>query len=518
MKLLEQLFFRISRFEGRIMVAILVCATLPLLISLVFIPSIIESKLAMSMHAEVESQLETSALFYREFFDAKKRQYGAQAEAMARDPELLEGARAEADRAVRRRLKTLLRATPELRSLQVSSSSVARPWVQVDREEDGAPHRLRAVVRPIQAIQGDDGDPGLVLRATFGLPSRYLQDRQRAAEIALTYQAARRLESSRARAFYLAYFGILALAVAVALTVGLVLSRSVTRRVTRLAKATEQVAQGDMSVRVPMRGDDEIARLAQGFNRMVSELEASRDRIVYLEKVSGWQDLARRLAHEIKNPLTPIRLAVRELERRSARSDADLARLIPAVAEVVDEEVEALSRLVEEFSQFARLPAVRPARVPLRRFLEAFHRAHARFRPELSLDVELPRTAAEAPIDRVLMRRVLVNLVDNAVEASDGTARIRIQASVHPSTGHSEIRVEDDGPGIPPEVRTRIFEPYFTTKNTGTGLGLAIVKKIVLQHGGRIEAERSTWGGAAVVIRLPPPSLDLEPEDEEEEH
>lgn len=506
-KLLEQIFFRVSRFEGRIMLAIVVCATVPLLISLVFIPSIIETKLAMSMHAAVEEQLEASALFYREFFDAKKREYDARADALTADLGRFCGAEPEH---LRHELEARLQEQPELRMLRIvreeeTVASARGPEALFDPTA----YKPRALKRVLCA--------GAELNATFVLPAHHLEDRRRAEDIALNYQAARRMESNRARAFYMAYFGILAVAVTIALVVGLYLSRSVTRRVLRIARATEEVARGDMSIRVDVDGDDEIARLTDGFNRMVGEVEAARDRIVYLEKVSGWQDLARRLAHEIKNPLTPIRLAVHELRRRSNASDARLAEIIPEVAEVVDEEVEALTHLVEEFSRFARLPAVRPARVELRGFLERFQRGYARFRPELDLEVELPAPGLEAPLDRLLMRRVLANLVDNAAECGPERVRVGLRGAPHGRDGGCVLVVEDDGPGVAEELRRRIFEPYFTTKSSGTGLGLAIVKKIVLQHGGTIDLGISRRGGAAFTITLPPPPPDLELDDEGED-
>lgn len=482
------------------MLAIVTCATVPFLISLVFIPSVIESKLSMSMHAQVEERLEAAALFYREFFEAKKSEYAARAQSLAMDPPLREALSSSDFDAARARLATLIADNEQIRHI-VARDPSGGPLVEVEGPEDrlGADLKPRTLTAPLGLTEAP------LLEVTFVLPARYFADRREAAEIAVVYRTARKLESERARAFYLAYFGILVAAVTVSLAVGLWLSRSVTRRVTRLAAATERVAKGDWNFQVAVSGSDEIARLARGFNRMISEVSAARDRIVYLEKVSGWQDLARRLAHEIKNPLTPIRLAIQELRRRARPEDPKLSKLVSEVSEVVDEEVEALSRLVDEFSQFARLPAVTPARVDLPRFLEGFVRAYLKYREDASIELSPPPAGTDAPLDRVLMRRVLVNLVDNAIDAADRKVPTTIRLSGAPlEDGGTEIRVEDDGPGISGGLAERIFEPYFTTKDTGTGLGLAIVKKIVLQHGGNIALVSSELGGAAFLIRLPP--------------
>ena len=491
---------RISRFEGRIMMSIVLCATIPFLISLIFIPSIIESRLAMSMHAQVDEQLEASALFYREFFDAKKSEYAARALAIARDPALIRAVHHGSTPKIVNYLDKILSKQEELRTLRVVKPD-STLWV----ERNGPKSRQSSLYRP-RVLKLPIGLPQVAeLEATFILSGQYLEDQDRAADIALVYQTTRRLESDRARSFYLAYFGILVAAVGLSLWVGLSLSRGVTKRVSRLAAATERVAGGDLSFQVPVGGRDEIARLTRGFNRMISEVAEARDRIVYLEKVSGWQDLARRLAHEIKNPLTPIRLAVQELRTRARNEDPSFEKLMHDVTEVVDEEVEALTRLVDEFSQFARLPAVIPTRVDLQRFLQSFLRAYLKYREDAEIELVLPEHSFDAPIDEVLLRRVLVNLVDNAIDATQTRpVQIRLRANFEKESGRSYICVEDAGAGVPPDLVNRIFEPYFTTKDTGTGLGLAIVKKIVLQHGGTISLERSELGGASFIISLPP--------------
>ena len=137
-------------------------------------------------------------------------------------------------------------------------------------------------------------------------------------------------------------------------------------------------------------------------------------------------------------------------------------------------------------------------------FVEEFLDAYNRFEQEAEVDVELPTETIFVGIDRVLMRRVFANLASNAIEAAgQGAAKIRLQGQITPGARAIEIRIEDNGPGVPEEYATRIFEPYFTTKSTGTGLGLAIVKKIVLQHGGSIALEPASGGGAAFVMSLP---------------
>ena len=259
---------------------------------------------------------------------------------------------------------------------------------------------------------------------------------------------------------------------------------------------------GDTYFDVPLRGRDEITELTHSFNQMIREVKEARDRIVYLEKVSGWQEFARRLAHEIKNPLTPIQLAIQELRRRVPDGVPELKKFVEDAASMVEEEIAALTRLVDEFSQFARLPEVQPEQVELRGFLEEFLVAYNRFEPDAEVVVEQPSEPVSALLDRVLMRRVLANLVTNAIQAA-GAGKAKVWIRVKARDGGVEIRVADNGPGVAEENVARIFDPYFTTKSDGTGLGLAIVKKIVLQHGGTIGAYRAVEGGAEMVLLLP---------------
>jgi nitrogen fixation/metabolism regulation signal transduction histidine kinase len=284
-----------------------------------------------------------------------------------------------------------------------------------------------------------------------------------------------------------------------------VLARRTTRRLSDLVRAVRELARGNLAVQVdPGRARDEVAALARAFNAMVREVKESRDRIVYLEKISGWQEVARRLAHEIKNPLTPIQLAFQELEsrhRERAGADPAMDRLVADTGEIVREEVATLERLVDQFSAFAKLPDVRPEPADLGEVADEVVRTS----PQLTAaaDVEVARGGAcPVKLDRALFRRVLANLVQNAVEAAR-PARAAVRVEVGRAGALAELSVSDRGPGVPPELRERIFDPYFTTKRSGTGLGLAIARKIALQHGGDLVAGEAPGGGARFTLTLP---------------
>ncbi|NMC69645.1 MAG: HAMP domain-containing protein [Myxococcales bacterium] len=351
------------------------------------------------------------------------------------------------------------------------------------------------------------------LEAVFVTPWALFEGLQSLGDVLDRYKMLRMAGQEIGRRFGWVYMIILGIAVALTLGVSVLFARRVTRRVAAIARATRQVATGDLDVRIAPAGRDEIAELARSFNEMVTDLRESRDRIAYLSRVSAWQGIARRLAHEIKNPLTPIQLAIQEVAEKYDGGDERYAKLVQTAREVIEEEVATLRRLTTEFSAFARLPQVQPAPSDLGEFLEDCRSAFGAAAADRGVDVDWrpPPRPVRVPLDRQMMRRVIDNLVRNAVEAltADQAApagrpapRVVVEADVLRGGQRAGIVVRDNGPGIPAEARDHIFEPYFTTKPTGTGLGLAIVKKIVLEHGGEITVDSSTEG-ATFRIELP---------------
>nr|PZN28388.1 MAG: hypothetical protein DIU78_02810 [Pseudomonadota bacterium] len=256
---------------------------------------------------------------------------------------------------------------------------------------------------------------------------------------------------------------------------------------------------------------------------MLSEVAESRSRIEYLQRIGAWQEMARRLAHEIKKPLTPIQLAVQEVHRRYEGQDEKYRKLLDSTLEIIEDEVGTLRRLVGEFSEFARLPRAELEREDLSRFLREQQRrlstqpsehdggelpAEAALPrpPGVELVFDVPEEPADVLMDRQMLRRVLMNLLENALQAvggADGAGRGTVRVRLSRDGDFYALDVEDSGPGIPEALRETVFDPYFTTKHDGTGLGLAIVKKTVIEHGGSISAGGSELGGARIRVRLP---------------
>ena len=220
------------------------------------------------------------------------------------------------------------------------------------------------------------------------------------------------------------------------------------------------------------------------------------------QRVAAWREVARRIAHEIKNPLTPIQLWAQRLRKKFAEGGQDLGQVVPEATESIEREVAALKQLVDEFSLFARLPEIKPQTVELRPVIDSVLALY-RGLNHVEWDIEVQRDLGPVRVDPDQLRRVLINLIDNAVAAMNRRGRIRIEARWLDDGRTLRIELADSGPGIGPADRGKMFSPYFSTKRRGTGLGLAIVHKVVSDHEGTIRVEDNRPSGARFVIDLP---------------
>ncbi len=280
-------------------------------------------------------------------------------------------------------------------------------------------------------------------------------------------------------------------------------SRAITAPIKSLVHATRRIAGGDLKVAVPEAGGPELGELAAAFNLMAQELEAGRDRLAHAERDQAWAEMARQVAHEVKNPLQPMRTTAELLQRARAADDPRADEVAARLARTVIEQTAELDRIAGDFRSFAGIADAQKTRVDVDAWLEALREQTARLfagRP-LTLTFSPGAAGAELALDQRSMARVFVNLVQNAIEAAQGPVSVAISSS----RGSGEVRIDvvDDGPGVPAEVRERLFEPYFTTKTGGTGLGLAICRRLVEAHGGSIQHVGSPSGGTRFVLRFP---------------
>ena len=280
---------------------------------------------------------------------------------------------------------------------------------------------------------------------------------------------------------------LFALGLVVAGTV--IVARRTTRPILLLKEQTERIAKGDLEARVDVRSRDELGDLAQSFNHMTVELSESRRRLVKAEKDSAWREMARQVAHEIKNPLTPISLSVDLLKRARDEKSSQFDAIFDRTVDLVQRQVEGMRRIASDFSAFAGAHRPDPQVVDAGAVLEEVLELNSAWASELGITFERSIEDVRVFVDRGELRRILINLVSNALEAM--TRGGKLSASVarvpDPEGGKVEIVVRDTGVGISTEVRQRLFEPYFTTRTGGTGLGLAIARRLVELMAGTIE-------------------------------
>jgi len=278
----------------------------------------------------------------------------------------------------------------------------------------------------------------------------------------------------------------------------LLLFMIITRPLTRLLSATEQLKGGDFDFQVKESAYSPLNDLIIAFNNMVFELNQSKERLIEAEKQTIWQEMARAMAHEIKNPLTPIRLAAQRLEMKYYEKAENLPEILEKSLKIVNEEVDNLQSLVTAFSGFAKMPEAQFENYNLNKQLQDISDQYS---DDAQIQLTLDENLKEIFADTMQMKQVLVNLIQNAIQACEGEPHIEVTTSVKNMS--CTISIKDHGKGISENDLTKIFEPYFTTKKKGTGLGLAITRRIIRQHGGDIKATSVLGEGSTFIISFP---------------
>lgn len=493
----------IGRTELRVVLALLVVGLLPLLTALWLGNQVVERVSSTAFPPEVGARLEQSLGLYAELVQSMKRRMRAEGALMASDGALRGAVEDDDEEATEAALARLVATRGDVLEASVISpdddvvAEVRRPAPIAESRE-----RPFTVMQPLSA---DEAAP--VLSVVFAADRTRVDEMGAAQEFVQAYEAMASEHRGKFvdRTYLIVLAILLVTTVVLAVFTGLRVVRPAIRRINQLAAATGPVALGDLDVRVPAEGRDEIAELARAFNSMLEQLGQSRARIEFLKRVGEWQNMARRLAHEIKNPLTPIQLAVEECAGRYGGEDPKYKKLLDTTLDIVREEVQSLRRLVTEFANFARLPRADLRREDLGDFLrDQLPRLQREALSDDDVSLSVDDGVMPIALDRTMFYRVLSNLVTNGLqaarEAGEG-ARVRIEARAEGEGWLVEI--EDNGPGIDDDLLPNIFDPYVTTKEDGTGLGLTIVKKIIIDHGGQIDARHGEGGGAIFRIRLP---------------
>ncbi len=284
--------------------------------------------------------------------------------------------------------------------------------------------------------------------------------------------------------------------------IGLSMAERIADPVRQLTRATGRIARGDFDARIAVRSSDELRRLIDAFNSMAAELKGQRAQLERTHRIEAWAEMARQVAHEIKNPLTPIQLSAEHLRRVHADRGQPLGAVLDGCVDSILSQVRLLRQIAAEFSSFASAPTARPAPVdPVQLVRDVVEPYRAGLGGRIEVQSQVGPPLPTVLVDRTLVSRALANIVENALHAMPGSGRLLITSAVE--HGFVAIRVADTGVGMDAEALDRVFEPYFSTKTTGTGLGLPIAKRNIELNNGTVSVTSEKHRGTVVTIRLP---------------
>jgi len=475
----------------RLALLILFVTVIPVATGVLVTRQLVGEILDVGLSPQLDSALDAGVRQAREAYRADRRELQAQAEELAHMWTMDEDGRAILVQAIETVLK------PEDQVIIIADDGT-REVLQIGAVLDN--DAVRAPDAPPRSIAAKvDLEDGLALEVTRPVPDSWRDDAALTAETLQVVRGLRMQRSELERMYWLPFLGLFLLSLVVGLVLALRLVKGITGPVNRLVDGTEDVAAGRWNVQVPVERQDELGQLTVGFNTMVRTLNLQSRRLVDLEKMAGWREMARALAHEVKNPLTPIQLTVEEIRARYPGGDEKYEALLKECTRIVIEEVESLRSVVARFREFSQPVALEPVPTDIAQLV----RDVAAMQRDMKVEVETADNLEPIPADPDRLRQILMNLAVNAREATTLCQESRLGLTVKGDDDWVVVTVEDNGPGIAPNERERIFEPYRSGKAGGLGLGLALVKGIILAHGGTITVDAGRWGGARFTIRLP---------------
>lgn len=345
------------------------------------------------------------------------------------------------------------------------------------------------------------GDEVLVYSRPMGIAMDDLTD-----QIAHAHQALNRSQAHNLRHGFNTTLLVVASVLWLAALGALVfLAARISRPVQQLTQGLKQVAEGDLAARVEPGGSDEIGAAVDAFNNMAAQLQQARERLIHVTRLASWQALARKMAHEVKNSLTPIRLTVEEIVSRSGEADG---AFLEQAAQIVADEVQTLERRVRAFSQFASEPPVMPDEIDVNALVEERVALLKSAHPEVTYELRLAPERPHAVADPDLIKGVLTNLLENAAEAARPGGVVLAATSTHQE--RLQIEVHDSGPGLSAQAQSSLFEPTISFKKGGMGLGLSIARRSALLCGGDLEMVDGELGGAGFRVVLKCQELGME--------
>jgi nitrogen fixation/metabolism regulation signal transduction histidine kinase len=458
----------VNRLRNRLIVTFLAATIIPLVATVWITTSLLERSLSFATTEELDKLSRSLEETAREFYQQARQTLKEDALAGRVSPE--------------RYLESIREKWP---------ATVAEFWDSAEPERfalsgPGGGH-LNYLVR-------HDGDVWVYSRDLGNVRMEQLTDQYRRARGLVAVSEVRDLR----RGFTITLILLVAAVWLVSLVSLIYLAHFISRPIQQLTAGLSELASGNLQVRLDTERNDEAGRAIRAFNHMADQLQQSRDRLVYLTQVASWQALARKMAHELKNSLTPIRLTVEEIAARQAPADR---QFMDQAVQIVVNEIETLERRVRAFSEFSSEPAAHPAALDINGVLEERISFLKPGHVDVTYKVRLAESRPQVFADADQVKGILTNLLENAAEAAGPLGQVL--GLTYVSNGKVCIEIHDSGPGLSEEAACSLFEPTITFKKRGMGLGLSIARKSALVNGGDILLVHGELGGAAFRVVLP---------------
>ncbi|MBD3217235.1 MAG: HAMP domain-containing protein [candidate division Zixibacteria bacterium] len=296
-------------------------------------------------------------------------------------------------------------------------------------------------------------------------------------------------------------YGVVAIAgILIAGLLGYAFAQRLSSPIKELALAAEKISEGRFDRKIIWFSNDELGTLVDGFNEMYDRLKRSQQKLIQAEKLAAWNQMARKVAHEIKNPLTPIKISIEDLKRSYRKHEKEYAQILESASSTIINEIDKLKRIVDEFSSFARLPSPDLKQIDTVRLVEDSLKLYNNLIQEGRLIIKVKDDPGNVLADKGLFSQALVNIVKNSFEADPEG---KIEVTINHEEDHAIISIKDHGPGISDRIRAQMFTPYFTTKAGGSGLGLVITQRILFDHEADISVNSEEGKGTEFAIRIP---------------
>ncbi|MGQ9609868.1 MAG: sensor histidine kinase [bacterium] len=303
--------------------------------------------------------------------------------------------------------------------------------------------------------------------------------------------------------------GVAIVGIIAAYSAGYFIAKSVTKPIQDLVEGVEIISKGNLDHQIGTNAQGEIKFLVDSVNQMTVSLKKENERRLSAERIAAWQDVARTMAHEIKNPLWPIQLSIRSLKRAYESKSDDFDKIFAECTDTIIEEVESLRRIVDEFSNFARMPKAQLKPENINDIIKDTLALYKNLPESIDIKVNLYDNIPKIMADKEQLSRAFINIINNAIQAMPDGGSLTIATSIDDTLGIVDVKntvkiiFADTGVGIPSEIKDKVFQPYVTTKEGGTGLGMAIVQRIITEHNGKIEVESEENVGTKFTIFLP---------------